>query len=296
MRGGRSVNFVRWLSSYTSSRECKEAGVRLFTPDEEKQRFAPLDDKEPLLEPVDEEHRTTIMLCDDKQEGRVVVCKQVSSAVGTEWTPGEYLFHREEQNSLFDAAQEAPDSISSAGGCFSTTYQAERAVGKALRSTALFVDSSTPAREGLHGWVEVLYDKAAGERLAFKIFKLYETDEGRDENGFIINGWDVAAAIHLRHENIIDAPRILKVRSPHAAVKVAVMPFINGGTLADRRFAEALGEEREHVLMTLLKQAMEGLLHLHSVGLLHTDMLGAEANPGGNMAINVDPPKSAVRW
>ncbi|CEM39903.1 unnamed protein product [Vitrella brassicaformis CCMP3155] len=165
--------------------------------------------------------------------------------------------------------------------------ECRRAVAKAVESTTLCVDSTIPTREGLHGFVEVLYDTTTKRRLAYKIFKHYECD-GRDEEGFVINGWDLAAAVDVQHDNVIAVPRTLKVRSRHATVKVVVMAFCNGGTLADDGFVDVLGEEREPVLMPLLRQALQGLLHLHSKRLCHTDMLGAEDCPGGNLALSID--------
>ncbi|CEM06641.1 unnamed protein product [Vitrella brassicaformis CCMP3155] len=85
-----------------------------------------------------------------------------------------------------------------------------------------------------------------------------------------INGWDLAAEAGVCHDNIIKAPHILAVRSPHAAVKLAVM--CNGWTMADPAFTGGIGDDREFVLMPLMQQALSGLRHLHKRGLIHTDI------------------------
>ncbi|CEM08088.1 unnamed protein product [Vitrella brassicaformis CCMP3155] len=162
-------------------------------------------------------------------------------------------------------------------------------VARAVESdtNSVYVDGTVPVREGLHGCVEVLFDTHDRSRYAYKIFKLYETEEERDQ--YVANGWDIAADAKVRHENIIKAPHILRVRTHHATVKVVVMEFCNGGTLAGSGFVAGLGEDRQFLLVPLLRQALQAVNYLHARGIIHTDMLGAEACPGENLGLRVDP-------
>ncbi|CEM04357.1 unnamed protein product [Vitrella brassicaformis CCMP3155] len=151
-------------------------------------------------------------------------------------------------------------------------------VVQAVRSANLLVDTSVSMREGLQGCAEVLFNQTTHSHIAYKVFKTYETDEPRDAEGFVRNGWDISAAAGVSHENVVSAPHILKVRTPYATVKAIVMHYCNGGTLADREF----------VLVPLLRQALAALKHLHEKGIAHTDVLGSRECPGGNLGIVMD--------